>query len=141
MSLDPELNPYDLMKVFVDVTKPGESIDNQKPFVPRFAEMLGNLIDRLVPPPSEIRIDRDTQAELEYRISQATNALKSRDWRGLRNFHNSARDIFGSTELPRIAHLITRPGSLEMVFRPKYDRRVEITTDYTRDEVVYRITS
>lgn len=137
MSLDPELNPYNLMKVFVDVTKPL----GPRPSVPRFAEMLNNLRDRLVPPPHEIRIDRDTHAELEHAISQVKQAIRSEDWRGLRNFHNSARDIFRSTKLPRIAHLVTRPGSLDMIFRPKYDGRVEIMTDYMRDEVVYRITS
>lgn len=136
MSIGPELNPYGLI----------ENINGQKPLgnspaIPRFAEMLSNLLDRLVPPPQEIRVDREAHALLEYRISQATKALRSGEWRGLRNFHNSAGRIFGSTDLPRIAYLVTMPGSLQMVLRPKYAGRIEIMTDYMRGEVVYRITS
>lgn len=145
MSIDPELNPSNLMRTLVDVAKTPENIDSQKPLgaspaVPRFSEMLNNLLDRLVAPPQEIRVDREAHALLEYRISQATIALQAGDWRASRDHHNRARNIFGSTKLPRIAHLITRPGSLEMILRPKYDGRVEIVTDYTRDEVIYRIT-
>lgn len=118
-------------------SSPNEAVGLKK--VPYLAEKVQQVIDHFIDPPSEVRVERELHASLEFNIFQAALALQSGDWGSVSDHYSGARRIFGSTDLPRIAHLMVRPGSVEMVFRPKYRGRVEITTDYTRGKVVYRI--
>lgn len=105
--------------------------------VPFFAEMAQRILDRLIGTLPVITVSRETHAEIEHALVRATRALKGEEgYESLERDNAIARALFKGTDLPRIAHLITRPGRMEMIFRPKIGD-IEIIT--TEKNVEYRI--
>lgn len=107
--------------------------------VPFFAEAFQKILDRVIGVPAIVRVDRETHAELDYALASATKALWSvKDGHvSLKQNNRKAREVFGRTTLPRIAHLITRPGAMEMVFRPNLGVNISTSDKY----VEYRIST